>query len=456
MGSIDKKLQQLLNEKVLIIKADYAEIRAELIASTSVVFRGPDPELISQPETLGFFVRVLVNGSWGVATFTDIEQLDQKIDQALTFAKLSNGNVTLANTPVITDEVIPKFPDDFREVPLSQKVDLVKSYNQIILETPGIETTTIVYNDLYIVKYFVNSKGSQIYQARPYIRLSVEAVAKNKGEIESSRETVGAQGGYGVVLDHESLMKKVAGNAIDLARAPKVKAGIYTVILDPAIAGTFAHEAFGHFSEADHQYENPDLLRQMEIGKKLGTDVVSISDDPNLESGWGNFLYDDEGVKAERVELLKNGVIAGRLHSLETAGALKEAVNGRARADGSSSPPLVRMSNTFFEKGTSDLEEMIKSTNKGILAVDWLAGMTALESFTFTAAYGVMIENGKLTNKVKGVKLMGNIFETLKNIESVSSDFVLDQGFCGKGGQRMPVGSGGAYVKIKDMTIGGE
>ena len=113
------------------------------------------------------------------------------------------------------------------------------------------------------------------------------------------------------------------------------------------------------------------------------------------------------------------------------------------------------MSNTFFERGKSDLDDMIQSTKKGILVINWLAGMTALESFTFTAMYGIMIENGKLTHKVRGVKLLGNIFETLKNIKGVSNDFAHDLGTCGKMGQYMPVGSGGAYVLMENVTVGG-
>lgn len=456
--SIDSNLKDSLSLAVLEIGADYAEIRAEESFSTRIGFRGKDPEVIASPYSLGFFIRVLVNGSWGIATFTDISQLKPKIKQAVENAKLAGkGQVEIAPPPSVHANVSESLKKDFRQIPLQDKVELVKKYNGMILKgAKGIQTTAVSYGDNYLSKFFVNSKGARIFQQRPYVRLSFQGVARDGEVIEMYRGSCGHVGGYEAVEGQESEMLDVAKQAVELSKAPKVKSGNYTVILDPYMAGTFAHEAFGHFSEADHQYENPQILQQMKIGRVLGSEFVTIVDDPGIEEGWGNFVYDDEGVEALRVELLKNGVIAGRLHSLETAAKLSEKPNGRARADGFSSKPIVRMSNTYFERGKSELDDMIKSTKKGILVINWMAGMTALESFTFTAMYGIMIENGKLAHKVRGVKLLGNIFATLKNIKGVSNDYEHDQGTCGKQGQYMPVGSGGAYVLIDNVTVGGE
>ncbi len=457
-NNIDPQLQQLLLKTVLKIPADYAEIRAEESVSTRVIFKGKDPDLIAQPYNLGFFIRVLINGSWGIATFSDIKQLKDKVSQAVLAAKLQGkGDSDLAYSTPVKASIVPVVKNDFRDVSLKDKVDLVKKYNNILLTSAkGIQSTNVIYADGYLVKYFVNSHGSSIYQVRPYVRLSSSAIAKHDEVIEMYRDSVGHQGGYEIVANQEERMEKVAKEAVELSKTPKVKGGIYTAILDPLMAGTFAHEAFGHFSEADHQYENPKILEQMHIGRKLGSEKVTIVDDPNLPSGWGNYTYDDEGVLGKRVHLLSNGIITSRLHSLETAAKLNELPNGRARADGFTSKPIVRMSNTFFDKGPDNLDDMIKSTPKGILVINWQAGMTAMESFTFTGMYGVMIENGKLTDKVRGVKLMGNVFETLKNIDAVSSDFQLDQGTCGKQGQNMPVGGGGAYVRVNNITVGGD
>ncbi len=274
--------------------------------------------------------------------------------------------------------------------------------------------------------------------------------------VEINRGSVGHVGGYEVIENLDSEMVKAARLTVEIAKSPKVESGVYTVILDPYMAGTFAHEAFGHLSEADHQYENPKMAKEMRIGRLLGGEKVTIVEDPDVKKGWGNYVYDDEGIKAAKVFLLNKGVISGRLHSLETAAKLKETPNGRARADGFTSKPIVRMSNTYFQPGKDTLKDLISTTKKGLLVHNWLGGMTALENFTFTAIYAEEIENGRIKNKVRGVKLMGNVFDTLKNIDGVSLDFDVDEGTCGKEGQHMPVGSGGAYVRINNVVVGGK
>ncbi len=454
----EQKLQDLLQDTVLKIKADYAEIRAEQNAQTRIVYRGENPELIAEPTSLGFFVRVLINGSWGIATFSDITQLKKKVEDAMTAATLQGkGGVILAETPQTIATVNYPQNKDFRDIPLKQKVNLIKKYNSLLLKgADTIQSTASMYGDQILTKFFVNSKGSRILQTRPYCRFSYIAIARNGETIEQFRNSEAHLGGFEIIEGLDEKMEKTAKEAAELVKVPKVKSGVYSVILDPLMAGTFAHEAFGHFSEADFQYENPQILEQMAIGNKLGSDDVNIIDDPSVTNGWGNFVFDDEGVLAKPQPLLTRGVISGRLHSLETAGTLKEGANGRARADGFSKRPIPRMSNTLFVPGKYTREELIKSLDKGILVVSWMAGMTAMEQFTFTGMYGVMIEKGKLTDKVRGVKLSGNVFETLKNIDGVSNDLAHDAGTCGKNGQHMPVGSGGAHVRIHKVSVGGE
>lgn len=454
----DKKLQDLLQDTVLKIKADYAEIRAEQSSSTQIVYRGENPELIAEPSSLGYFVRVLINGSWGIATFSDITQLKKKVDEAITSASLQGkGSVIIANNPQSIATVAYTQIKDFRDIPLKQKVNMIKKYNDILLKSAAnIQSTSSTYADQIVSKFFVNSRGSRIFQTRPYCRFSYGAIAREGETIEQFRGSEAHLGGFEIIEGLDEKMEKTAKDASVLVKVPKIKSGVYSVILDPLMSGTFAHEAFGHFSEADHQYENPDLLSQMAIGNKLGADDVNIVDDPSINSGWGNFIYDDEGVIAKPQALMTKGFITGRLHSLETAATLNETPNGRARADGFSKRPIPRMSNTFFVPGKYTKEELIKSIDNGILVVSWMAGMTAMEQFTFTGMYGVLIKNGKLTDKVRGVKLSGNVFETLKNIDGVSNDFEVDAGTCGKAGQHMPVGSGGAHVRIHKVSVGGE
>ena len=454
---LTKKLQNQLEEMVKDIRADYAEIRAEHVVQTRIVLKGNDVDLISEPVSSGFFVRVLLNGSWGIATCTDHENLKDKIIEAVEFARLQGkGSVEIATPSTHQGLIVHPRKKDFVRVTLKEKVELFKHYNDSMLAIDGIQTTQTVYVDSLLQKYLVNSKGARIYQERPYVRLSYQAFARIGDVVEINRGSTGHVGGFEVVENLDQEMKQVAHLAVEIAKSPKVASDTYTVILDPYMAGTFAHEAFGHLSEADHQYENPKMAKEMRIGRTLGSNKVTIVEDPHVNGGWGNYIYDDEGIKAVKILLLNKGVISARLHSLETAAKLKETPNGRARADGFTSKPIVRMSNTYFQPGKDTLKDLIATTKKGLLVHNWLGGMTALENFTFTAIYADLIENGRIKNKVRGVKLMGNVFGTLKNIDGVSQDFDVDEGTCGKEGQHMPVGSGGAYIRINNVVVGGK
>ncbi len=148
--------------------------------------------------------------------------------------------------------------------------------------------------------------------------------------------------------------------------------------------------------------------------------------------------------------------MVGRLHSRETAGKMGEKPTGNAHALSYSNPPIVRMSNTYLEPDKSTLDELIKDIKLGILTFSWFGGSTSYEMFTFTAGWGRMIRDGQLAEVVRDVKLTGNIFKTLRSIEGVSSDLEWDAGYCGKGGQSgLPNATGGPFVRIRGVTVGG-
>jgi TldD protein len=196
----------------------------------------------------------------------------------------------------------------------------------------------------------------------------------------------------------------------------------------------------------------------MVLGKRLGSDVVNIIDDGSIPGLRGSYRYDDEGVRARKNYLIRDGVLVGRLHSRETAAKMGEAPTGNARAIGYQYQPIVRMSNTYIAKGRASFDEMIGDVKLGLYAMDMVGGQTAMEMFTFSAAYGYMIRDGKLGELVRDVVLTGNVFETMMHIDMVGDtlEFPSGGGGCGKGGQSpLAVGLGGPHVRIQDVVVGG-
>ncbi len=243
--------------------------------------------------------------------------------------------------------------------------------------------------------------------------------------------------------------------ALDL---PPVKGNNYEVVIDPILSGLFVHEAFGHLSEADMTYENPDLLEVMTLGRRFGPKHLQIFDGAALEGHRGSYQYDDEGVPASTTQLMQDGILVGRLHSRETAGKLNEVPTGNARCLSYHYPPLVRMTNTWIGRGDTPVPDLFSGIQEGVYAKNWIGGMTNGEMFTFTAGEAWMIRNGELAEPVRDVTLSGNVFRTLADIEGIGDDFYWDEsGGCGKGGQSgLPVGCGGPSLRIRNVVVGGE
>jgi TldD protein len=155
--------------------------------------------------------------------------------------------------------------------------------------------------------------------------------------------------------------------------------------------------------------------------------------------------------------LIKDGILVGRLHSRETAAKMGEQPTGNARATSYRYPPIVRMTNTFIEGGNTSFEEMISGIDQGVYACDAFGGQTALENFSFSAAYGYMIRDGEIGELVRDVGLSGNLFVTLEHIDAVGNDFQwAEWGRCGKGQGGLPVTMGAPHIRIQDVLIGGQ
>jgi len=284
------------------------------------------------------------------------------------------------------------------------------------------------------------------------------ATARNGETVQTGRETSGSRKAFEDLTNLDEQVRSAALRAVDALSLPPVKGNTYTVVIDPILTGLFVHEAFGHLSEADMAYENPDILEVMSMGRRFGPAELQIFDGAAPEGHRGSYLYDDEGTPATTTQLIKDGVLVGRLHSRETAGKLGETATGNARCLNYHYPPIVRMTNTWIERGNTPVADLFTGIKNGVYARNWLGGMTNGEMFTFTAGEAWMIRNGKLAEQVRDVTLSGNVFKTLADIEAIGDDFYWDEsGGCGKGGQSgLPVGCGGPSLRIKNVVVGGE
>ncbi len=225
-------------------------------------------------------------------------------------------------------------------------------------------------------------------------------------------------------------------------------------VLDPELAGVFAHEAIGHASEGDLIQEGSSVLKGR-TGEKIASETLTIVDDPGF-FGFGFDPVDAEGTKVLRTEIISRGVVNAFLHDRESLAAVGHGIAGHARAM-PGEPPLVRMSNTFIENGDSDTAEIFAECKKGIFLKGSRGGQVdpGRGIFQFNAEYGYLVEEGECTTMVRDVSLSGEILTTLHGISLCGDDRTMNPGYCGKGGQSVPVSDGAPHILLLDAVVGG-
>ncbi len=442
-------------------QVDYLAIRLEEAEGTDILLRGEKIETLSEGISIGGQVRICHKGGWGFASFNQLAGLPARIEEAIAAAQLIGCEETnLAPIPSIQDTcILPLTGTDPRHVPLAQKKGLCDRYGEILRSVaPQIATISVRYSDSTQRIIIATSEGTLIEQAWADMEMRFAATARNGETVQTGRETTGSRKAYEDLTNLDEQVRSAAQRAVDSLALPPVIGNTYTVVIDPILSGLFVHEAFGHLSEADMAYENPDILEVMTLGRKFGPDELQIFDGAAPPGHRGSYFYDDEGTPATTTQLIKDGVLVGRLHSRETAGKLGEEVTGNARCLNYHFPPIVRMTNTWIESGKTPVPELFTDIQEGVYARNWLGGMTNGEMFTFSAGEAWMIRNGELAEPVRDVTLSGNVFTTLADIEGIGDDFYWDEsGGCGKGGQGgLPVGCAGPSLRIRNVVVGGE
>jgi TldD protein len=442
-------------------RADYAEIRFETSDQNGIAYRGKELDSVSSSRYEGGVVRACVRGGWGLSIFDSLTDLDAQVAEACANAALVGHDWTqlAAVEPARNPCLQATLAEDFRGVSFDDKLALLTRYNDIILKAdPAIESTMVSYGDLFRTVHFASTRGAYFMEERPRVVLYLVAIARDGRQVQRASESFSSATDFGVVRERDGVAGEIARRAAALLKAPPVEGGRQTVVLRPDFAGVFAHEAFGHLSEADFLYENPKMRELMVLGRSMGAKDLCIVDDGRRGHLIGTQAVDDEGTPTQRTDLIRGGVLAGHLHSLETAAKMNERPTGNARAIGRGCAPIVRMTNTYIEPGPLTRDQLFAGVDDGIYACGMMGGQTMMEMFTFSAAYGYRIHNGQLGELIRDIVVTGNVFETLHAIDGIADDLTLYElgGGCGKGGQSpLPVTFGGPHIRVRDVVVGG-
>jgi TldD protein len=434
----------------------YFDIRHVQGRSTSIDIDNGVIESASESYFDHAVIRSLSGKGWGIILVDDFQERGDAATEALiseadSISRLTGEEVFLAD-PQRGFLPVPALREDPREVDLQEKTGLLQELERAS-RIPGIVNTRANYTERIEEVRFRDISGFEKSYEICRCGFGILAVASRNGTLQMGyerRHTI-----RGLNLRHQQdLALTAATRAVDLLDAVPARGGTMQAVLDPELAGVFAHEAVGHASEGDLVQEGSSVLGGR-IGERLGSPAVTIVDDPSLPE-FGFEPFDAEGSAVGRTPVIEKGIVANYLHSRETLAALGHGHAGHARAM-PGEPPLVRMSNTFIEAGDSSLEEILAECRKGILLKGSRGGQVdpGRGVFQFNAEYGYLIENGDCTQMVRDVSLSGEILKTLFSIRLCGREIRMHQGYCGKGGQSVPVSDGAPHVLLSEAVVGG-
>lgn len=436
----------------------YGDVRIEDVSETMIQATLGTFDEMKERSYRAAFVRLFDGNVWYYASTTDESSIQSEIAR---LAALGTANPDIEKNPVVrlletnTGESL-RFQDvDVQKIPFEKKIDLLKSYYSLIDGQKYVGVWRANYVDQRKTKSFISSKGADLIfdTQRTGFRVGFELSA---GEKKFRGRYDFAHDGFDSLDGKQSFLKENYHQAADFLKTSKnVEPGEYPVILSPMAAGVFAHESFGHKSEADFMIGDETMKAEWQIGKKVGARLLSIVED-GQKPGAGYVPYDDEGTRARENFLIKEGELAGRLHSSTTAASLGEGLTGNARSKDFEFEPIVRMTTTYIKEGTDTLDDLIAGIGTGVL-VETINHGSGMSTFTMAPSLSYMIRNGKKAEPVRVSVVSGDVFTALSDIDGLSDtvellSFIL--GGCGKMEQSpLPVGFGGPWVRVKKLTV---
>jgi len=346
------------------------------------------------------------------------------------------------------------------------KVNLLKQVDAFIRTLDSrAEQVSVSLTGVYEEVLVAASDGTFATDIRPLVRLNCSVLLQHNGRRERGSAGGGGRLNYQYFLeevDGEARWMGYAREAIRMAQvnltAVDAPAGTMPVVLGSGWPGVLLHEAVGHGLEGDFNRKGSSTFSGR-IGEKVASEFCTIVDDGTLAHRRGSLNIDDEGTASQHNVLIENGILKGYIQDKHNAMLMGVAPTGNGRRESFAHLPMPRMTNTYMLAGQHQPEEIIASVKKGIYAPNFGGGQVDITSgkFVFSASEAYLIEDGKITQPIKGATLIGNGPEAMQQVSMVGNDLKLDSGVgvCGKQGQSVPVGVGQPTLKLDAMTVGG-
>ena len=432
---------------VSVLGADIKTTAIRVDRNTSGINPGGDTEC-------GFVVKMYNGTVFHEYSLDDISGDIPALAEKIAASVACPGGNTIAGATLPDEPLVQSFarPHDLADYTESQLLDFCKTQCAELLSRSEYILNGMVNLGLMEVSKLFISENRELDQNYSWVNGFMAVIYRENDKVVQAFESANYHRVGDVLAELPTKMDKLLHKAHCLTLAKPIQPGYYDVITDPSITGLIAHEAFGHGVEMD-QFVKDRALAKEYVGKNVASPICNMRDGAASTLSAASYFFDDDGVLAGDTQIIKDGILVTGISDLASATQLGSAPTGNGRRESTRRKAYTRMTNTFFEKGTDKLEDMIASIDHGYMLFETDNGMEDPKNWAIqcVAQYGIEIKDGKLTdNYVSPVVMSGYVPDLLKSISMVSDDFVITgMGSCGKGYKEwVRVSDGGPALKV--------
>ncbi len=451
--------------------AAYAEARFERQEPQQFVLKNGSLDALLVGADRGIGVRVLAKGGLGFAATNTLARPDVRavVDDAIKIAKASRRKtpITFAQEEAFTTSWYVPEATKLADVPVEEKIAALQEIDKAVVDL-GYKIPARLFNLSCnrITKYFANSEGSRITSYSPRLRTSFFLTVVDGADAEQSHREYGWSGGW-EALRELRITERVTDEAKSMQRSllegKKSPEGKMDIVVGPQVSGIAAHESCGHPTEADRvlgreaSQAGKSFIPPDGFGMKVGSQVVNVCDDPTVEHAIAYYATDDEGVRARRRYLYKEGLVNEFLQNRETGSAFHTRSNGASRAVNYNVEAIVRMANTFVEPKDHTVEEMIEGVRYGVYMKSFMEWN--IDDKRYNAKYAgreaYLVENGQISHPVRRTIIELTTPAFWSAVDAVGKDLEFEAGFCGKSDpeQALDASLGGPTMRLRNVYL---
>ncbi len=460
--------------------AAYAEARFQSDKTESNLLKNGVPEVSSFQTKKGIAVRVIADGGLGFGATNQMSKANLRsvtkkaVSAAKASARLRKTPITMAPAELGQSnvEIHPRVNSE--NIGQEDRTAFLKEIDSAAVASADKRGVRLVGRFLSLdtwltEKMVVTSDGAKVRSSTPKVAMDLflTVLEPQKGTAQRFVNLGESSGWEGIERWDvpTKAAKEVEALSLTLLKSEAMKEETCDVVLGPEVVGIVSHESSGHPAEADRilgreaAQAGETYLQKDSLSMKIGSDVVNVVEDPTLPRSYGFYLYDDEGVKARRRYLIKEGRVAEFLHNRETAAEFGVPSNASSRATSYDREPIVRMSNTFVEPGDLEFDELVEGVRYGVYIKDFMEWNIDDRRFNqrYVGLEAYRIEDGQLRGRLRGPILELTTPALWSAVDAVGKDLEFSAATCGKGDpmQGIPVWTGGPPIRLRSIRLGG-